>query len=56
MARAYGVVTDERALAQRWTFYIGGDGKILRVDRRVRPSTAGEDVIATLEELAVPKR
>ncbi len=56
MARAYGVVTDQRALAQRWTFYIGGDGNILRVDRRVRPSTAGEDVIATLRELGVPKR
>ncbi len=56
VARAYGVVTDQRALAQRWTFYIGGDGNILRVDRRVRPSTAGEDVIATLQELGVPKR
>ena len=50
------MVTDQRALAQRWTFYIGGDGKILRIDRAVRPSTAGEDVVAALEDLGVPMR
>ena len=49
-------MTDERSLAQRWSFYIGGDGHILRVDRRVKPSTAGEDVIGTLQELGAPKR
>ena len=56
VARAYGVVTDQRALAQRWTFYIGDDGKILRIDRAVHPSTAGEDVVAALEDLGVPMR
>jgi peroxiredoxin Q/BCP len=33
-ATAYGVVTPERAFANRWTFYIGPDGKILEIDKR----------------------
>ncbi len=56
VARAYGVVTDERELPYRWTFYIGGDGNILRVDREVSTTTAGEDVVATLKDLGVQTR
>ena len=59
-ARAYGVLTSFGgsfgSLAQRWTFYIGPDGNILKVDRRVSPGTAGEDVVATLAELNIPKK
>ena len=54
-ATAYGVVNAERQFAARWTFYIGPDGKILDVDTRVSPKTAGEDVVRKLEELKVPK-
>lgn len=56
VATAYGVVTPERQLAQRWTFYIGPDGKILDVDQKVSPKTAGEDVVKKLDELKVKKR
>lgn len=49
-------MTPERQLAQRWTFYIGPDGKILDVDQKVSPKTAGEDVVKKLEELKVKKR
>lgn len=56
VARAYGVVSAERQFAQRWTFYIGGDGKILHVDKDVNASTAGEDVLARMTELNVSKR
>ncbi len=59
-AEAYGVLMSFGgsfgSLAQRWTFYIGPDGRILKVDRRVSPSRAGEDVVATLAELNTPKR
>ena len=59
-AEAYGVLRDYGAnigtVAQRWTFYIAGDGRILRVDRDVNASTAGEDVLAALASLNVPKR
>jgi len=42
--------------ANRWTFYIGPDGKILFIDKAVKPATAGPDVAAKLAELGVPKR
>jgi thioredoxin-dependent peroxiredoxin len=56
VASAYGVVTPERQFAQRWTFYIGIDGKILFVDRQVNPSTAGQDVARKLGELGVARK
>ncbi len=43
-------------LANRHTFYIGKDGKILRVDRDVSPGTHGKDVVAALKTLEVPTR
>ena len=56
VAAAYGVVTPERQLPARWTFYIGPDGRILAIDKKVSPSTAGEDVVKKLDELGVKKR
>ena len=55
MATAYGVVDAQHALAARWTFYIGPDGKILEVDNKINAKTAGEDVVKKLESLKVPK-
>lgn len=43
----------EGDFARRWTFYIGVDGKVLRIDRDVKAGTAGADVAAALEELGV---
>ena len=53
VAEAYGVVTDDRPFPFRWTFIIGGDGKILKVDREVSPASAGQDLVADLQELGV---
>ncbi len=53
-ARAYGVL-GASGYAQRWTFYIGPDGKILDVNREVKPGTAGEDMAAELAKLGVKK-
>ena len=57
-ADAYGVMRDYGAslgkLASRWTFYIGPDGKILHIEKMVRPNTSGEDMVAKLKELKVP--
>ena len=52
---AYGVLNAERGFANRWTFYIGKDGKILFVDRSVKPPTAGQDMATRLGELGVDK-
>ena len=51
-AEAYGVL-NPKGMASRWTFYIGKDGKILAVDKAVKPATSAEDMIAKLGELKV---
>jgi peroxiredoxin len=43
-------------LPSRWTFYIGEDGRILDVDRKVAASSHGRDVAAKLAALGVPRR
>jgi peroxiredoxin Q/BCP len=53
VARAYGVVTPEREFPFRWTYIIGPDGRILRVDKDVNASTAGQELVAHLTELGV---
>jgi thioredoxin-dependent peroxiredoxin len=53
VAEAYGVVHEGRPVAERWTFYIGKDGKILYVDRQVKAATAGADAVTRLKELKV---
>ena len=60
-AKKYGVLADFSKfnlgeLANRWTFYIGPDGKIIHIDKSVKTSTAGADVAAKLAELGVAKR
>ena len=54
VANAYGVL-NERGTARRWTFYIGQDGRILAIDKTVRPETSAEDMVAKLGELNVAK-
>jgi peroxiredoxin Q/BCP len=52
-AQKYGVLS-ERGFANRWTFYIGPDGRIAYIDKAVKASTAGQDVAARLAELGIP--
>ena len=56
IAKAYGVVTAERKVPFRWTFYIGKDGKILLIDKDVKPGSHGADMIAKLKELGVAEK
>jgi peroxiredoxin Q/BCP len=56
VASAYGVVTPERQFAQRWTYFIGVDGKILYIEKKVAPATAGQDLAARLGELGIVKK
>lgn len=60
-ARKYGVLGDFSRfnlgeVANRYTYYIGPDGKILDVDRKVKPATSGEDLVAHLKALNVPAK
>ncbi len=52
VARAYGVLASS-GYASRWTFYIGGDGRILDVNRKVNPSTHGAEIVAKLKSLSL---
>jgi peroxiredoxin Q/BCP len=54
-AAAYGVLHPERGSAQRWTFYIGKDGRIAAIDKAVKPATSAEDMMARLDELKVAR-
>lgn len=53
VAKAYGVITGDKAYASRWTFYIGKDGKILYIDRQVNPASHGKDVVERLKALGM---
>lgn len=55
-AAAYGLLPDGRKMASRWTYYIGKDGKILHVDTSVKAGSHGEDIVAKLKELGVPRK
>ena len=54
-AEAYGVL-HTLGFAKRHTFYIGADGKVLKIDRDVKPATSAEDMARTLGELGVARR
>ncbi len=54
VATAYGVLNPQYGVANRWTFYIGKDGKVAAIDKEVKPPTSAEDMIAKLAELKTP--
>ncbi len=56
VAEAYGVLAGGRRTAARWTFYIGSDGRILYIDRKVVADGHGEEVPARLTALGIPRR
>ena len=55
VATAYGVL-NPRGTATRWTFYVGPDGKIQYIEKKVATATAGQDVVAKLAELGAKKK
>jgi peroxiredoxin Q/BCP len=54
VAKAYGVANGK--FASRWTFYIGADGKILFIDKKVNAGQHGKDVTDKLKELGVKEK
>lgn len=53
MCGEYGVL-HTMGFAKRWTYYIGPDGVILKIDKDTNPATAGADLVKNLQELGVP--
>ena len=52
VARAYGVLSPS-GFASRWTFYVGADGRLLDVDKKVSAASHGKAVVARLNELGI---
>src|SRR5262249_56051115 len=50
-ARAYGVLAAS-GYASRWTFYIGADGRIVDIDKKVNVSSHGRDVLKRVQSSA----
>ena len=55
VAKAYGVVHKGRGVPERWTFYIGKDGKLLYIDKKVNAGSHGTDIVARLKNLGIDK-
>jgi peroxiredoxin Q/BCP len=55
VAWAFGVL-HAAGFSNRWTFYIDVAGKVARIDREVKPQTAGADLARALGELGFPRR
>ena len=53
VAKAYGVVHENRQVPERWTFYIGREGNILHIDKNVNPGSHGSDIAKKLKNLGV---
>lgn len=43
-------------MSNRWTYYIGKNGKILYVDKNVKSGDHGSDIAKKLAELGVDKK
>lgn len=55
VARSYDVL-GLLGVARRHTFYIGKDGRILKIDTDVQPETSAEDMVRTLSDLGVDRK
>lgn len=53
VARAYGVLMDDRGFARRVTFYIDKDGVIRGIDDQIETDRAAEETAAMLKELGL---
>jgi peroxiredoxin Q/BCP len=56
VAKEYGVLNASGKAANRWTFYISPEGKILDIDKSVQTETHGADVAGKLGQLGIKKK
>ena len=54
MVEAYGALMGV-GFANRWTYYIGADGTVLKIDKETNPATAGRDLVQTMNDLGLSK-
>lgn len=56
VGKAYGVLVGEGKYPARWTFFIGKNGKILHIEKKVKVTTHGDDIAKKLKELGVAEK
>ncbi|WP_444928923.1 peroxiredoxin family protein [Microbulbifer sp. SSSA002] len=55
VAKAYDVLIPVMNIARRITIYIGKDGRVLKIDKDIKPASSAEDIARTLGELGIRK-
>lgn len=55
-AKAYDLLKPDGGVTNRYTVYVGKDGKILEIDKSVSPPTSVTDIIAKLNKHGVEKK
>ncbi len=55
LADALGCL-NARGMSNRWTYYIGKDGKILYIDKAVKAGDHGKAIAKKLKELGLDKK
>ena len=45
-----------KGFAKRWTYYVDKDGIIVKIDKDVKPQSAGVDLAKNLETLGFPRK
>lgn len=55
-AKAFGVLKEDGKAANRVTFIIGSNGKLLAVEDKVKTESHAQDIVAQLEKLGVPRK
>ena len=51
-----GVKWEDEVYSDRWTIYIDKEGIVKKVDKNVKPNTAGPDMVRTFSDLGFAKR
>ncbi len=55
-SKKLGVLNPANNFAYRWTYIIDEKGIIRSIDKSVKTTTHGKDLLARLEELGIPKK
>jgi peroxiredoxin Q/BCP len=54
-AEALGCLSS-RGFSNRWTYYIGKDGKVLHIDKAVKAGDHGTAIVEKLKELGIDQK
>ena len=55
VSKAWGCLND-RGFTNRWTYFIGKDGKVLHIEKGVKAASHADQIVAKLNELGVEKK